>query len=87
MSIYPILAWFNGSWHGSTVQFTAFFLFEKKKKRAGKAGFSIQGIAADMANGRMAERIRRPKTKNQKKKPDACKQHRQHQYQSSIIRE
>jgi hypothetical protein len=28
MSIYPILAWFNGSWPGSTVQFTAFFLFE-----------------------------------------------------------
>jgi hypothetical protein len=37
MSIYPILAWFNGSWHGSTVQFTAFFLFEKKKKKSRKS--------------------------------------------------
>jgi hypothetical protein len=44
MSIYPILAWFNGSWPGLTVQFTAFFLFDEKKKGAGKAGFSIQGI-------------------------------------------
>jgi hypothetical protein len=37
MSIYPILARFNGSWPGSTVQFTAFFLFEKKKKRSRKS--------------------------------------------------
>jgi len=44
MSIYPILARFKRFWPGLTVQFTAFFLFEKKKKGAGKAGFSIQGI-------------------------------------------
>ena len=44
MSIYPILTRFNGSWPGSTVQFTAFFIFEKKKEQQEKAGFSIQGI-------------------------------------------
>jgi hypothetical protein len=41
MSIYPILARFKRFWPGLTVQFTAFFIFEKnKKEQQEKAGFS-----------------------------------------------
>jgi hypothetical protein len=43
MSIYPILAWFNGSWPGLTVQFTAFFLFDEKKKEQEKLDFQSRG--------------------------------------------
>jgi hypothetical protein len=33
MLIYPILTWFKRFWPGSTVQFTAFFIFWKKKEQ------------------------------------------------------
>ena len=43
MSIYPILAWFNGSWPGLTVQFTAFFFIIIKKRIQKNELLTIKG--------------------------------------------